>query len=54
LATAIVVEIPEGSRVRVSGQVNGAPVARTLGELRGRVLYHAAVLLCAGDPYGNF
>jgi len=48
---AIVVEISEGSGVWVSGQVNGAPVSRTLGELRGRVLYHAAVLLRAGDRF---
>lgn len=47
----VVVEISEGSGVWVSGQVNGAPVARTLGELRGLVLYHAAVLLRLGDRF---
>lgn len=48
---AVVVEISEGSGVWVSGQVNGAPVARTLRELRGRVLYHTAVLLRVGDRF---
>ncbi|MCP2502100.1 MAG: hypothetical protein NCA08_11135 [Deltaproteobacteria bacterium] len=48
---AIVVEISEGSGVWVNSQVNGAPVARTLGGLRGLVLYHAAVLLRAGDRF---
>ncbi len=47
----VVAEISEGSGVWVNSQVNGAPVARTLGKLRGLVLYHAASLLRAADRF---
>ena len=47
----VVAEISEGSGVWVNSQVNGAPVARTMGKLRGLVLYHAAGLLRVADRF---